>query len=101
MGFLNFFPKEPPPLRRLPTGSFTVDRSGAVLTTTVPSSFPPELVREVAEKVLSAFREAQAAQLPLSQLIIDYPSLKISACELRGGAMVFLLPKTSYTTKPS
>jgi hypothetical protein len=101
MGFLNFFPKEPPALVRLPSGSFTVDRSGTVLTTTVSSSFSQELVREIAEHVLSAFREAHEAQLPLSQLILDYPSLKISASELRGGAMVFLLPKTPFLSSLS
>ena len=100
MGFLNFFPKEPP-LVRLPSGSFTVDRSGIVVTTTVSSSFSQELVREIAEQVLSAFREAHEAQLPLSQLIIDYPSFKISASELRGGAMVFLLPKTPFVSSLS
>jgi len=29
-------------------------------------------------------------------LIINYPSLKITARELRGGAIVFLSPRTPY-----
>ena len=41
----------------------------------------------------AAFSEAAAAQLPLAELIINYPSLKIAARELRGGAIVFLSPK--------
>ena len=97
MGFLNFFPKETP-LVRLPSGSFTVDRSGSIVTSTVSSSFSQEVVREIAEQVLSAFREAHEAQLPLSQLMIDYTSFKISASELRGGAVVFLLPKTPFVS---
>jgi len=96
MGFLNIFPKTAPKLLRLPSGSFTVDRTGSILTGTLPSSFPPELVQEVAQRILQSFREATAAQLPLSQLIINYPSLKIVAREMRGGAIVFFAPKTTF-----
>ncbi len=80
----------------LPSGSFTVDRDGVVLMGTLPSSFPEELVDDIAHQALQAFREAGAAQLPLSELIIHYPSLKITARELRGGAIIFLSPKTSF-----
>ncbi len=41
----------------------------------------------------AAFNEAATAQLPLTELVINYPSLKITARELRGGAIVFLSPK--------
>jgi hypothetical protein len=93
MGFLNLFTKATPSLLRLPSGSFTVDRGGTLLTRTLPSSFPEDLISDVAERVLTAFREANEAQLPLSQLTIDYPSLRITARELRGGAMIFFAPK--------
>ena len=94
MGFLNLFSsKEVPSLMRLPSGSFTVDRDGSVLMGTLPSSFPGELVRDLAAQVLATFRQATAAQLPLSELIVNYPSLKITARELRGGAIIFLAPK--------
>lgn len=95
MGFLSRFSKPVPTLLRLPSGSFTVDREGSVLVGTLPSSFPAVLVNDIARQVLAVFHDAGAAQLPLSELIINYPSLKISARELRGGAIVFLLPKTS------
>ena len=85
-----------PKLLQLPSGTVTVDRNGAVLIGTIPSSFPAELVNDIAARVLAAFREAQAAQLPLEELIVHYPSLKITARELRGGAMIFLSPKTPY-----
>ena len=94
MGFLRIFSKPVPPLVRLPTGSFTVDRDGRVLVATLPSSFPAALVGEIGRQVLDAFRGAQAAQLPLSELVVHYASLKISAREMRGGAMIFLSPKT-------
>jgi hypothetical protein len=93
MGLLTLFAKAPGALLKLPAGSFTVDREGCVLIATLPSSFPAELVHQIGEDVLAAFRGATAAQLPLSELIINYPSLKITARELRGGAVVFLAPK--------
>ncbi|MGA2866265.1 MAG: hypothetical protein ABSF95_17465 [Verrucomicrobiota bacterium] len=96
MGLLSPFAKPAPTLLRLPAGSFTVDCRGSVLIGTLPSAFPPALVREIGQQVLRVFREAAAAQLPLAQLIIHYASLKITACEMRGGALVFLAPKAAF-----
>ena len=94
MGLLNIFAKAPPTLLRLHTGSFTVDRKGRVLMGNLPSSFPQQLIQEISQQVLGAFRDAAGAQLPLSELIINFPSLKISARELRGGAIIFLATKS-------
>jgi len=98
MGFLSLFTKSAPTLLRLPAGSFTVDRDGTVLIGTLPSNFPDELTRDIGEQVLSVFREAAQAQLPLSELKVSYPSLRITARELRGGAIVFLSPKSPFAT---
>ena len=95
MGPLSLFSKPAPTLVRLPSGSFTVDREGYVLMGTLPSSFPASLIKDIARQVLTAFSEAAAAQLPLAELIIHYPSLKVTARELRGGAIVFLSPTAS------
>jgi len=93
MGLLSLFAKPAPGLLRLPSGSFTVDCDGRILTGTLPSSFPADVVQDIARQVRAAFAEADTAQLPLTELVINYPSLKISARELRGGAIVFLSPK--------
>jgi hypothetical protein len=93
MGLLNLFARPAPTLLRLPYGSFTVDRDGRILTGTLPSSFPADVVKDIARQVRDAFSEAAAAQLPLTELVINYSSLRISARELRGGAIVFLAPK--------
>ena len=93
MGLLNFFSKPVPTLLRLPSGSFTVDREGCVLMGTLPSSYPSDLVKDIAQQVRAAFGDAVAAQLPLTELVIHYASLKIAARELRGGALVFLSPE--------
>lgn len=93
MGLLSLFSKPAPSLLRLPSGSFTVDREGCVLMGTLPSSFPADLVKDISQQVRAAFGEAATAQLPLTELVLNYPSLKITARELRGGAIVFLSPK--------
>jgi hypothetical protein len=98
MGLLSMFSKPAPALLRLPSGSFTLDREGRVLIATVPSSFPSELIQKIGQSVLETFREAQVAQLPLSELTIRYGSLKITAREMRGGAMIFLSPQTPIST---
>jgi hypothetical protein len=94
MGLMKLFARSAPPLTRLPNGCFTLDRTGRVLVGTVTSSFPATTVREIGRRVLDTFRDAQAAQLPLAELVVHYGSLKIVARELRGGAIVFLSPKS-------
>jgi hypothetical protein len=97
MGLLTLFSKPAPKLLRLPAGCFTVDRDGRVLGGTLPSSFPGELVKEIGLTVLAILRDAAAAQLSLSELVINYPSLRISARDLRGGAVIFLSPTAPST----
>jgi|SRR5882762_5414720 len=94
MGFLNFFAKPAPTLLRLPAGSFTMDRTGRVVVATLPSNFPQSLVEEIGRSVMNAFSEAQTAQLPLEELVIYYPALRITARDMRGGAIVYLAPQT-------
>lgn len=98
MSLLSIFSKPNPTLLRLPSGSLTVDRNGVVMTRTLPSSFPPELVQELASRVLKMFQNAAAAHLPLSEMTVNYTSLKITARELRGGAMIFLSPRLPDST---
>jgi hypothetical protein len=93
MGLLTLFSKNSSSLLRLHSGSFTVDREGKVLVRTLPSSFPQGVIEDISDQVLTAFREAADAHLPLAEIIINYPSLRITARELRGGALVFLAPK--------
>jgi len=96
MGFLSLFGNSTNSLLKLPAGSFTVNRDGSVLIGTLPSSFPTEIMHDIAREVLDAFRGAESAQLPLSELVMNYPSLRITARDLRGGAIVFLSPRSPY-----
>jgi hypothetical protein len=97
MGFLNLFSRKTASrsrLTRLPSGSFTLDREGRVMTSTLPQSFPQAQMREIGQKVLSSFRAAQKAQMPLVEIIVHFSALKILARELRGGAIIFLMPQS-------
>jgi len=92
MGLLSLFSKSEPTLVRLPSGSFTVDRSGRIVVSTLPSSFPENLMDAISTQVREAFQDAKEARMTLTELVIHYPSLKIVARELRGGALIFLVP---------
>ncbi len=97
MGLLDLFSKEAPALIRLPSGSFTLDRDGDIIISTVPSSFSRPTLQDIGRRVLETFREARAAHLPLSELVVHFGGFKIVAREMRGGAIVFLSPQTLIT----
>ncbi len=97
MGLLNLFSKTAPDLLKLPSGSFTVDRQGKLLVSTITKSFPEDLILRIATAVLTTFQEATASQLSLTEIVIRYPNLKITARELRGGAIVFLAPHAPFS----
>jgi hypothetical protein len=80
-------------LIRLPSGSFTLDPTGRVVASTLPRSFPPHLVQQVAESIMITFETAREAHIPLTELIVDFPAFKVTARELRGGAIIFLAPR--------
>ncbi len=81
-------------LVRLPTGSFTLDPAGRVVASTLPRSFPADRVRQIGDLVLSTFQAAREARIPLTELIAEYAALKLTARELRGGAIIFLAPRS-------
>jgi len=94
MGILDIFGKnkgESKPLE-IPAGTFTVDKEGRLLSSTLPTSFPEECINQISQPILDAFARARASHLPLNELIINYSALRITAKEMRGGAMVFLAP---------
>jgi hypothetical protein len=98
MGFLSFIFRRSPDLLPLPKGSFTVDCDGRVLASTLPHNYPTAFAQDIATEVLAAFRAARDARIPLAELMIRYSSLKLTARELRGGAIIFLTPQTLSTT---
>jgi hypothetical protein len=100
MGLLNLFFKPARPLLQLHTGSFSLDRTGRVLAVTLPSSFPQALIEQIGQCVTATFREARDAQLPLEELVVHYPGLRITARDMRGGAIIFLTTPTTSDPNP-
>lgn len=94
MGLLSIFAKSATPLLPLPHGSFTVDPEGRVIASTLPQAYPVSFAEGIGRDVVAAFQSAQAAQTPLYEIIVRYANLKLTARELRGGAIVFLVPQT-------
>ena len=87
-------------VRELPSGSVTVDQKGCIVTSTVSSVFPHQVLRHVGEDVIALFREARAAQMPMAEVSLQFGSLLITARELRGGAVIFLFPQTALMPTP-
>jgi hypothetical protein len=103
MGFLKklFRFRSRAAIQQLPSGSIAVDREGNVVTSTVSSSYSKDLLQTIGRDVLALFREAREAQTPLAEVTIHFVSLRITARELRGGAVIFLFPQTALSPLPN
>src|SRR4051812_24573899 len=94
MDFLKLFSRERPSApMALPSGTFTIDRTGRMVTSTISNFFPEKLALEIGHAVIDAFRKARAAEVVLTELTVHFAALKLTARELRGGAIVFLAPR--------
>jgi hypothetical protein len=94
MGFLRRIFKSRAAVQQLPAGSLTVNRDGKVVTSTIGSGYPQGLLRDIVRDVLLLFQQAREAQMPLAEFSIHFASLRITAREMRGGAVIFLSPHT-------
>jgi hypothetical protein len=101
MGFLKNIFGDSAAVQQLPTGTIAVDRHGHIVTSTVSSAFPKNLLQGIGRDVLELFREARAAQMPLAEVSLHFGSLRITARELRGGAIIFLFPQTALSQTPT
>ena len=101
MGFLKKMFGDRAAVQQLPAGTITVDRQGRVVTSTVSSAFPKNLLHGIGRDVLELFREARAAQMPLAEVSLHFGSLRITARELRGGAIIFLFPQAAQSAAPT
>ena len=101
MGLLKKLFRRQAGVQELPSGSLTVDRNGNTITSTISSSYPAPLVREISKDVLKIFSEARDAQSPMAEINIHFASLRVTARELRGGAIIFLLPQSALMPTPN
>ena len=95
MGFLKNFGKSNPEPARLPNGAFTVDVQGRVVSSTIPRWVPEKQVQAIGQHILAVFSGARTAQLQFSEVVVQYGAFKITAREMRGGAMIFLAPRAT------
>ena len=101
MGFLKKLFGGLAAVQQLPTGTITVDRDGRILSSTVSSGYPKGLLQTIGRDVLELLNEARACQMPLAEVSLSFGSLRITARELRGGAIIFLLPQTALLPTPN
>ena|SRR5215469_2855994 len=88
-------------VQQLPVGTVMVDRQGRITTSTVSSAFPQSLLLGIGRDVLELFREARTSHMPLAEVSLHFGSLRITARELRGGAIIFLFPQTTLLATPT
>lgn len=93
MGLLSFIKGDSRAPAALPKGSFSVDKLGKIISSTLPSQFPTETLMEIGAAVLKTFRAAEKARLALTEISFNFSGLKLTARELRGGAIIFLSPR--------
>lgn len=77
----------------IPQGAFTYDSEGRILVGTLPiawlESFGPALVKAFRR----SFASAEEKGFPLHEIALHYGGARITAKDLRGGAIVFVSPK--------
>ena len=101
MGILKNLFRRAATVQPLPAGSLTVDRHGKIVTSTVSSAYPENLLSAIGQNVIALLREARTAEMPLSEVSLHFGSLQVTARELRGGAVIFLLPQTALSSTPN
>ena len=101
MGFLKKLFGGLAAVQQLPVGTITVDRNARIIASTVSSGYPKDLLQIIARDILELLHEARIAQMPLAEISLHFGSLLITARELRGGAIIFLLPQTALLPTPN
>jgi hypothetical protein len=100
MDFLKLFTRdEPSSPMALPSGTFTIDRTGRMVTSTISNNFPEKVALEIGHAVIDTFQKAQAADIVLTEISMNFAALKLTARELRGGAIVFVAPRDSADSR--
>jgi len=98
MGVLKPFVRTTIPIEagRMPSGCFAIHREGSIICNTLPQWFPTRSAEEIGHAVINAFRIASETNVTLNELSIRYSGLKILARDLRGGALIFLVPNQNH-----
>lgn len=94
MGFVTQYFVKPfkRPLVQPPAGSFLIDASGNIFSSTLPPTFPQERLKFIGGKILAIFTGAAKAGLPLRELSVKFEAFKFQAKHLPSGALIHLIP---------
>jgi len=101
MGILKRIFGGPAAVQQLPAGTVTVDRQGRIINSTVSSTFPVPLLEAIGGDVMDLFRAARVGEMPLAEVSLCFGSLRLTARELRGGAIIFMFPQTALSLLPT
>ena len=98
MGVLKPFVRTEIPVEagRMPSGCFAVHREGGVISSTLPHWFSAKTVTEIARVVLASFRVAGETNVVLTDISVRFRGFTIFARDLRGGALIFLVPNEAH-----
>ena len=72
-----------------------MDAHGSLVSSTLPQWVPEALAVQIGQQILAVFKGAAGVRLPFSELRVQYEAFRITARELRGGAIIFLSPKSA------
>jgi len=93
MGVLKTFARTALPIDgELPSGCYSVHREGGIVASTLPSWISEDLALEIAGVAMTIIQSSQQTNLGVSEIKIVYSGYQITACDLRGGILIFLLP---------
>lgn len=98
MGVLKPFVRTTIPVEagRMPSGCFAVNRQGGIICSTLPQWFPMETAEEIGDTILASFRIASETNVKLTDISVRYSGMNILARDLRGGALIFLVPNVNH-----
>jgi len=89
----NPFKSKPVGPARFPRGSYTVNAAGSIVVSTLPGSFPRELMLAIGKVMLAALHSARELGTPFTELAADFAGLEVRARDLTGGAIIFMTPQ--------
>jgi hypothetical protein len=98
MGILSFWQRRHSHPSAIARREFHRSTGPPHLASTLPQSFPVSSFKKSERASFRHFGFAESAQLPYQKLSREDAALKLTARELRGGAIVFLMPR-GLTTK--
>ena len=78
-----------------PAGSFLIDGTGQIFSSTLPRTFPKEHIKFIGQKILAVFTDAVKAGMQLKEISVKYDQFRFQARHLPSGALIYLIPPES------